>query len=76
VIYIRSNFRPHRGPVSSGSVAGGLDLLVYLLGGLRGSSTGLLFACLDFSMRLFRGCGHCVFGILGVNGQISQLLGE
>jgi len=76
VIHVRCDFRSHRAPVSNGFVASGLDVLAYLLRSLRCSSTGLLFACLDFSMRLFRGCGHCVFGLLGANGQIGQLLGE
>jgi hypothetical protein len=66
----------HLGLVSNGGIASGLDHLTYLFGRLRRSGTGLLLPYLDFSMRLFLRGSHCVFGILGTNGQIGQLLGE
>src|SRR6266705_1932577 len=75
-VHIGSDFRTHRRPVSNSRVANGLNFLIYFLCRLRGSSPCLLFARVDFPMRLFLGHGHCVFGILGANGQISELLGE
>jgi hypothetical protein len=75
-VNIGGDFRSYRGPVSNGRVANGLDVLIHLFGCLRGSGTGLFFACVDFFMRLFLRGGHCVFGILSAGGQISELLGE
>src|SRR5215468_4809676 len=75
-VYVGSDFRSHCSPVSSGGVANRLNVLFHLFGRLRCSSTGLLFACLDFFMRLFLGSGDCVFRILGADRQIGQLLGE
>jgi hypothetical protein len=75
-VYIASDLRSYRGPVSSSRIANGFDFPIYLLGRLRGSSACLLFTCLDFSMRFFLCGGHCIFGTLGANGQIGELLGE
>src|SRR5215467_12402957 len=73
---VGSNFGSYRSPVSSGCVAGGLDFLFYLFGCILGGGTCLLFARLDFVMRLLLGSRDCVFGILGANGQVGELLGE
>src|SRR6267154_1556857 len=75
-VHVGIDFRSYRGPVSNGCVANRFDFLFHLFGCLRGSSTCLLFPSLDFSMRLFLGSGHCVFGILGANRRLSELLGE
>src|SRR6266853_2919711 len=75
-VHVSSNFGSYRGPVPNGCVTSGLDFLFHLFGRLRGSSTCLLFACLDFIMRFLLGSGHRVFGILGANGQVGELLGE
>src|SRR5262249_11022980 len=72
---VGSDFGSYRSPVSSGCVAGGLDFLFYLFGCILGGGPCLLFACLDFIMRLLLGSGDCVFGILGTNGPIRELWG-
>src|SRR5712671_4566643 len=75
-VHVGIDFYSYRAPVSNGCVANRLDFLFHLFGCLRGSSTCLLFACLDFIMRLLLGGGHRVLGILGANGQVGELLGE
>jgi hypothetical protein len=67
-VNIGGDFCSYRGPVSNGCVANGLDFLFYLFGCLRGSSTCLPCACLDFIMRLLLDGGRRVLGILGANG--------
>src|SRR5260370_30599596 len=75
-VHVGIDFRSYRGPISNGCVANRLDFLFSLFGCLRGSSTCLLFACLDFIMRLLLGAGHRVLGILGANRQVGELFGE